>query len=237
MMIIPLNDICSPKPSAEMVKQPAVSSENPSGCPAEGTILLTGWPGEGIPPGDASLPPREVVPSRRPRPPSLARAGAPVLPATLPVRPGKAESPGLPATSAGSRKRWPGKAEGKVPRGGRRKRPERGAGGSYLGPQTPWRGGAGSAPVSAQPLSASGGEGGSARGLRGLRGGRPGARGAPSSLKHARGLPWPRRLRAARELRASRLPAPGSRRGGVGAARRSGLLERERDFLPRAPCL
>ena len=214
-----------------MVKQPAVSSENPSGCPTEGTILLTGWPREGIPPGDASLPPREVVPSRRPRPPSLARVGAPVLRATLPVRPGKAESPGLPATSAGSRKRWLGRS--------RRKRAERreeeaagtGAGGSYLGPQTPWRGGARSAPVSAQPLSASGGDGGSARGLRGLCGGRPGAWGAPSSLKHAQGA-------ALAEAPASgpgdaRLPPPGSRLPARRSRRGSALgLTREGTRLP-----
>ena len=56
MTIIPLNDIGSPKPSAEMVKRPAVSSENPSGCPTEGAILLTGWPGKESRPGTLRCP-------------------------------------------------------------------------------------------------------------------------------------------------------------------------------------
>ena len=196
-----------------MVKQPAVSSENPSGCPTERTILLTGWPGEGIPPGDASLPPREVVPSRRPRPPSLARAGAPVLPATLPVRPRKAASPGLPATSAGSRKRWPGRS-----RRGRAEKREEEAAGIGGGGQLPWstdpmaRRGSQCPRLSAASLCIWRGRGLGARAERALRGQTRSQRGAVLSKACSRGCPG----RGACERPgscappASRLPAPGA---------------------------
>lgn len=73
-----------------------------------------------------------------PRLPCLAGAKVPLLLATLPVRPGKPESPGLPATQPGAQSTAREKEQKR--RGGRREEePAEVEGGrvGYLGPQTP----------------------------------------------------------------------------------------------------
>lgn len=82
--LIPRNRICCQKPSAEMVKQPLVSSENPSRCPMEETVLTTDWPGESRP-----------GPLHRPRA-KWSGVGFPISP----PRPGRGRSPPGHATCA-----------------------------------------------------------------------------------------------------------------------------------------
>lgn len=125
MMIIitQLNGIRCQKPSAEIVKQPAVSSENPSRCPMEGTILLTDWPGES-----------RLGTLRCPRG-KLSEVGSPVSllgqgegaspPGHATCAPWETGVPGPPRDLSQELKALPGKrAEGKGLRGGRRKRLE-----------------------------------------------------------------------------------------------------------------
>ncbi|XP_032111879.1 uncharacterized protein LOC116535163 [Sapajus apella] len=108
MIILQRYGICCQKLSAERVKQPAVSSENPSRCPVEGKILPTDWPRESR---LATLPcPRAKLSKVAfPKVPSLAGARAPLRgPHYLCAQSEQGPGPPTP-TSARSRKCCPGR--------------------------------------------------------------------------------------------------------------------------------
>lgn len=133
MMMVQPPGMCCQKPSAQMVKQPAVSSTKLSHCPTEGTVLMTDMPRE----SRVGMPhcPRKVASSRLPRSPLLGQGEGTSPPAPSTCAPRRPQSLGLPETSARSRKRCPKEQKGQGWEAGGRDGTRRRV--AYLGPQTP----------------------------------------------------------------------------------------------------